>query len=695
MQQSNTLHLENSKQLKLAKLYKMVSDESSKLKTALNTNSSYNGKTSTGGTAKDTANRLTTSSFSASLLSSATTTVSGNSSIGSGSSTSRVSNDKKRKYTTTMVSLLRFVRLIWNIYTNLQFDDTKLDDIVCKNSIASYIDDDIFENSNGNGTGTITSTTTSKLMKISETLDDDTSSNNTVDDDDKDRNGDDITMADDEDVNGVGDGRNSPIDFNDSVNDRIKNLSKSQRCRIFHFIINSVLDILDANNITLQFSREALKYFLVSHSRLLKPSDFADTNTITKNDRRVGKHTMHLMNGAILNEYGKNPEIFIASLGRSDDNDVDAIKFIVQHGIILDPKIYNVCTKINVQTQKYKPDINYTPRNDYSMILISNFKQTPVLVTRNIIMVYDGNQFILPPSNVERDFTSLVLSSSKLQNDDYILLDVIISTKSKVIDILEYKIGDLHELPQEYNKRLELIVEYLPTCKVATISNQNHYTDVSYIQKPNVGFGDSYIYTKSNITAAAIGIEEKNIVLAFLSDNNNLVVKQRVTLASPVSYTMIMAPTQTNTNNNENCLNNDGAIANNEDSNKNNTNIPREVNAPPTIKYNNEVYNIIGDVENTTLFENIIPVELRDCNKIPNLSRRPISNVSEYKPVQVNKDLTTLDLFKRQIDTNPDLINAFLQALTANPFAISQETKHILRSVIEVDTNHIDFTGYK
>lgn len=481
------------------------------------------------------------------------------------------SDSRKRKPTTLAINLSTFITLVWEIFIEMAIDPVFKERPMYKKPIKNYCDD--FEN---------------KRMRSNDS-DNILSSNNDVSE--------------------------TKIDHN--------SLKMSERKVIFQHIIMGLFAAFEQKNASFIFSKEMLKYFLATYSLFIKPMDFADTNKISKSDRR-SKTTGQLVNGAILLEYGKSLDSFITNMSRSEPSDVEALKFILNHKIILPRKMYQLHTTLKIEQPNYIVDKIFTTRNDHSTIMISNFKRCLMLIAKNTVMMVDNNLCVIPTANIERDFNISLMSKNKLSSTDYVFLDVLLSSKTKVIDIVKYKRGNATTLPESYTERLKLITELFQDIKIVSISQPVSNNEFSYIHKPNIGYGPSYIYHRSNLTAAVVGTSDKHAVLAFEDKNNTLVIKTKASIQSPILYTITTSIYSKNKNQEK-----------------------------PTIKHNGIEYTIIGDCSDVNLYENVLPVECRECNKIAHLSSRPISHVSEYKPVTNTRESSAFEIFQKSMQNNP------------------------------------------
>lgn len=453
------------------------------------------------------------------------------------------------------------------------------------------------------------------------------------------------------------------IKFNDNNNINSASIrnrtdySEEFQKKFLNCIMISLIDYLEAQqspHMYFQFPKEMLKYFLATYQLFIKPVDFVSTNIVSKPERK--KNTSTLVNGAILYEYTKGFDHFISNMTRCNQNDIMALKIIVANQLAIPHQIYDILNNFNFKPSNYVIDQIAEYREGYIQIVTANSKQLYVLITNDIILYYDGNQFAIPQSNIERDFSSNIKNMPKSsKKSNYMLLEVISTTKMKVIDLLMYCIDDKTDLPTLYKDRLDLVRKTLPNINIVTYSTiQQNVTagDYSYIQKPSNGFGPSYMYHKSALIAAAIGIVDKSVVLAFLDNNNNndLVIKSKAPISGPVSCCLTIMSYSTNNNTSK-------------------------------IMMNSKEYNVVGDLTNIKLFKSCIIVELRDCNRLGLISTKPISKVSDFKPVTLKKETSMLiqDVSKKFDNENMSFVNDLLTNLMKSSVSLSDEIKSVMR----------------
>lgn len=437
--------------------------------------------------------------------------------------------------------------------------------------------------------------------------------------------------------------------------------------KAFNRILNKLYYHFEVKSIPFMFPKEMLRFFLATYDMFITPKDFVNTNAIIKSERR-SKNSSPLNNGMILQEYVKGFDSFISSMPRSDHNDIKALKFIVENNISIPYEIYDIINNIEFEPPTYKIDSKIESRPDFCQILTANAKHLYILITSNVLLCYDGSQFVIPQSNIEREFTTHIKKHLQIQNNDYVILEVLSATKIKVIDILKYQIDNQSTLPITYSDRLLLIKKLLPDVTIVSFSPQDGHnvTDYSYIHKPIEGFGTSFVYHKSNLIAAAIGIVEKTVVLGFLEDDSTLIVKTKVSISSAVtSCICVMAYKSVDCSKLEN----------------------------PKIMMNGREYKVIGDLNNVRLFPKAIIVELKEGNRLGGLSTNSISKASEYKPITVKKETATLmkDIERRL--ENQEFLTELLNNISQSALKVTDEQKNILQKWLNPNTN-VSFEGY-
>lgn len=449
-------------------------------------------------------------------------------------------------------------------------------------------------------------------------------------------------------------------DYNNLNNDDIGmedilQLSDKSHYRILLTIVSTLFRIMESNQVTFQFSKEHFKFFLATRTNYVDISEFKDSNKIkiiddVKNSQMkkrssktaITNNTTNpsiLSSGSILVEYYKNCDTFNASLVRCDQDDLKALKLIIKYNLRIDPKHYNWAFSI---AQKfidvdYKIDHNASIKENYTCIQMpsSNIKRSVVMITKYTILIYDGsNQFVLPNTNIERDFSTRTLNT--LNDGEYVFFDVLSGgSKKNIIDIIDanlFEQGTVKPLSENYPDRLNLIVNKFKDLKPVDVK----YTSGNCIKKPDVGFNlPSYIYIKPPLTGAVVGTFKKNAYIAFLShDNNQLIIKEKYTISGPIASIIMVAPLQ-----------NSKFRASIETKHKK--------NADTTHIYHNEkLYEIIIDPtantdvqsnkDNIKYLKTAIPVEII-TTKLGKLSINEIAQSDEYKQATTLQKDTTIE----------------------------------------------------
>lgn len=413
------------------------------------------------------------------------------------------------------------------------------------------------------------------------------------------------------------------------TNEAFQNLSTKPKEVLCISVVNNLFIALERANASLHFSREYLKYFLATYQRSVTVSNFVDTNRLKNGPNGGGaakkqKSTSRLQNGAILLEYAKSPYMFASNLSRCDPTDVEALRFIVETGISVSPKIYrNIVWRLD--DVQYNVDKIDTQRPDHVRVPIMNFKRAALLIGESVILLYDGTQFVLPTSNIERDITATMIASARLKRNEHIVLDVLLSNKLRVIDIIKTNKYNF-AIPEDYEGRLKLIADTFQGIKTVTLDET---FDGSYLQKSKFSHdAPVYIYYKPNHTLAAVGMRNNTVWLAYQDDNGNLVYRLNTVNSGPASLVLGVAALQTA----QSCESGSCTEV--------------EPQSPtPTISLADDESNsrnvrILG-LENESdvhLFSRAIRVELKDGNTLGSLSANPVTNLREYKPPTASKD---------------------------------------------------------
>lgn len=457
----------------------------------------------------------------------------------------------------------------------------------------------------------------------------------------------------------------------------IAELSYLHQVHVYLNLMEILCPYLETQNFNLMFPREMFKFYLATYRKFLNPEDFGDTNNIIKDRRsaitssgatsaKANANSTTLTHGSIILEFCKSTESFIANLSRSESSDVEALKFIMEKGIALPSRTYELIHGVvqafrDVSIAKEITDKEFVDRSEtHKVISISSYKRIFILLTSSIVMQWDGHQFVTVTGNIEKFFNAGVLVSlakhAEFQRCDYMILEVLILNKIKICDLVALKLRNKNqELPESYDKRLDMVRKFLPSCKLVEFQTANKdQNDHSYIQKPKMGTGPTYVYLRSNITAAAVGYTNKHVLLAF-RNGDELVYKTKVALCTPVFYTLATAP--------ESKLRIHDPIFDGIKTAAVTTNSNDSSNQQ---QQNEEVFILLKDKKVAikelpsqndipyTLYREVIPVECREFNKITGLSVRDISPLSEYKPIQTVKNNQVAE-FTKKLTANPVL----------------------------------------
>lgn len=483
--------------------------------------------------------------------------------------------------------------------------------------------------------------------------------------------------------------------------------SKNKSGVLLRLVLQAFREI-EAAGMTVQFSRETLKCFLATYSSFVTPSDFVHTNVLVKNEKR-NKNSSPLPPGGILLEYVKGLEMFASNMSRADKNDVKALRLIMERDIRLPYNIYYDVRNVKFVDTVYeteKSQHQQQQQREYVKIQASNFKRAVVLLTNSVILVWDGHQFVVPSVSIEKDIPTSALLKNR---DEYALFDMMISTKNKVLDLMETNVSDL-VIPDNYAKRLKLIGERFPDLKCVTLNTREH-VDSSYVRKPLTGdrlSAPSYVYTKPNLTGAIVGSMDKHVLVAFRDDtdntveyyddddNNNsteddncindaldgsLIVKTKCNIAGPTMYMITSAAQQaklsTTSNNNVVRLGNKRYRVSLPSDDSTTATTTAATTPPPTSNYHHR------------LFSEAIPVEIKDGNKLGNLSSYDVSHVREYKPPALPKDAAIFDSFNHILN-NPD---NFVRLLSQSP-SFGKIVAMLRKTDQHQEVGNIDFGNY-
>lgn len=307
-------------------------------------------------------------------------------------------------------------------------------------------------------------------------------------------------------------------------------------------LMRVLADIENAHG-QMQFSKEALKFYLATYTNLVRPMDFNNVRNMTNStvlSRNNGSNSSskkrpetQLASGAILAEYIRSLDTFLLNLGRATYNDTCALRLMLEHKISLPRRIY---TEANL-TQPFA-DITYvegsppTTNEDTICLSLGNssgqFKRCAVLLTRNIILLYDGQQFTMPPALLEREIgTSLLLALPSNNNNKRYIIDMLLSGsggsgKCRIIDVLEPVMG------KSYKERMTMMQELIPNLRhVEQIENKTLAQQENRIYIVN----DKYYFCPMPWPiAVAVGLQNRRVLLAFVDNtplNSNILLEAK------------------------------------------------------------------------------------------------------------------------------------------------------------------------
>lgn len=540
--------------------------------------------------------------------------------------------------------------------------------------------------------------------------DDNSSSNNNanenneeeIEDNNKEQNDED----DDNDSNKIGNNfsKNSNLNYcklmsdNEACDDQLfNNASVYEREKRYLKVINLLLAYLDKHNAMLNFSAEQLKFFLATHSNVIKISDFSNTNLISltttqtfngsKNDdndetnvnnvnnkKQVGKRKITKNNvkssSSILQEYMKN--MFNLDFNKFNQNDVEALRYIVENKISIPKVIYNFIFD-KYEDVVYMNDIVGTSRDNYTYIQINDeHERGLIMLTNGSMFEYRNNQFKIPCINIERKMNYRNLNMNELRNK-FIILDVLKSnTDIQIIDIVKSNFLELTNT--SLTDRHEMIIKLFPRLTVVkcNMSNDEQFTKNSYICKSLLSHNEPvFIYRKSKPIVGAIGLQGNSIMLAYKNDKDNdeddnstLIYKLNVEnkgedhcfinvakLQDMSVYRNYVHTTDDDnddeyTTNGERCkINGFSVNSNNKDIlDDNKMDVDGTFSNYKILTNNNTVMSIEGlnNEQNFVLFTHVLPFQLLDNTKLGTYSPNcDISSVIEYIQPFDNTDIKT------------------------------------------------------
>lgn len=517
-----------------------------------------------------------------------------------------------------------------------------------------------------------------------------------------------------------------------------ESLSISLRKFFFQQCINELFAAFNRKKILMNFPREAYKYFLATYNRILRieildqlninfkkkavntsmlalrpgssqnnskdststmatyqnnTSNNPSSNSISavkKNETSFAsfslinshkKQSNRFSIGGILIEFAKSPSTFVNQLEKSEPSDYEGIYFIVKYNMQVNSRLYTngfnvIIPETEFRSLKLYPNV-YNDEEYHKISLPNGGRRTFIAVNRDILLVYDNNQFILPTTAIEREFSSEFMDQLKTFPSIYeeffgekstsdknklFILHVHLSQQTKIIDIFPYTIlpsapvekfykndqstslemvvdsdsktdtDPLTQIDSEleriltlpYPKRLEFLESLTKIVPIVELKDEIYSNSHMLIsQKPynNFDLKIYYYFNKPSIVAAVIGRNINNALVAFRrNDSDDLEYKLDVSNTGVVSQ--LLSSEQTRSMN--------YILINNK-------HIPKEGNEidtiyDPRLQKHVKIHNIPPAKENM-LFYRTIYIEFLDHNKLGVYSpRASVSNVQSYKP---------------------------------------------------------------
>lgn len=446
------------------------------------------------------------------------------------------------------------------------------------------------------------------------------------------------------------------------------------RQMILNGCINAMYQQLDKTNVLLAFPRDAFKLFLAYYKPFIGIDDFCETGKLP--DRRSNHKSNALLgNGSFLLEFLVKGCDF--TLSRVDPDDLEAIKMCLNHELTLPaglalnaerslPADATVRYHTTSLATRYLADAEVTFRADHLSVAINNSKLMYLLVTCDLVMIYDApsGMFIPPALNVDRKIPYTVRTA--LRHNEYLLLEVVfVSNRMRIVDVIVSNVSRRPEdrvtphaeatractlvpMPAEYGRRLEILTALLPTATVATpldspTEQQPQSGQVNYLQKPRVGSNlEGFIFYRAQ-TAAVVGTYNKMALYAYRDDESKQLHLQdefKTLVSGPTSLPILARSSQ----------------------------LPSRASpAAGTVRINlnGEEYTIAGTIPpGATIFTSALVVELND-GRLANLSNRSVRRMCEIPPSK-RREPQVSDLKRQLMNMTEDTLLMFHKWLQEN-----------------------------
>lgn len=308
-------------------------------------------------------------------------------------------------------------------------------------------------------------------------------------------------------------------------------------------VIDAVLQGAFARKIQIHFPREMFSVFLASYSGHLMPVDFVGTNHVAQ----VGDAKLKSAFSATLMEYS-SPKLsmpgFVTLAAKQDPDLVKAMKFIVTHRMRLPKAMYSIPCKLSLTfrppTWEREEEVVDRHSTHFKLPINSTCKPQYILLTRDVMMLYDGCQFVAPQMSLENQIP--LSAKLHLKDGEYVVLECLNQSKLRIIDLVASNVLDL---PPGYKDRLDSIRDIFSKDLPLDAGTKSDVSDCgnNYILKPNEGFGRCYIVNRNFTTAAVVGLVGNEAVLAFRLNKDVLQVKDKKPITGPSLQTLFLLPT--------------------------------------------------------------------------------------------------------------------------------------------------------
>jgi hypothetical protein len=397
---------------------------------------------------------------------------------------------------------------------------------------------------------------------------------------------------------------------------------------LLNLCYNLLMFQLEADGCIMAFPRDGFKYLLAYYRPFLTAANFSGTNSVRPN-ARSGKSNAILANGLSVSEFVKSPHHLATCIARADKNNLECLKLVVSLGLQINADVFTPYLWHEFEHPRYEADSVAKVRRNHACIPITNNSRLAILlVTRDVVLMYDAASTCFAPVllNVDRKIPYSI--RRKLDHSDHLVLEVLLGTKLRIVDLLDayiYPGGKeprpcVDPLPDSYVGRIEVIAKLIDTVPVVTptsASESELAAQGGYLQKPmkgppTVGFQ----YHRMHHTVAIVGTFQTDALYAYQAGPKLLEVNASRTPITGGTSMLITSRAQT------------AKRFRQED----------RARIPTTIMMLGEEYTLTGDIPpDARIFEEVIVADLTE-NKVPVLSDRPVWDVAEVRPPPKAKD---------------------------------------------------------